>query len=192
MVVIICPDDINGDSWSTATLQTSTGMLSGITQGSASPTFDMSKCFILAPTSLSYDSSTSGDSIWQDYVSTEYSNAGTTSIGSWEDVTIAVNIMGFKSFASYFNFENGMDEFFVTYNGDLVSQPDNIYIVSFFAGDSLTQAIANGYQLMDDPLTYGLNNIVLGSSANNLPILGRIDDVHSLQGTLISHRHYPV
>ena len=140
---------------------------------------------------MSYDSSTAGD-IWQEYVSTEYSNAGTTSIGSWEDVITAVGVMGVKSFASYFNFENGMDEFFVTYYGDLVSEPDNNYIVSFFVGDSLIQAIANGYQLMDDPLTYGLNNIVLGSSANNLPILGRIDDVHSLQGTLISHRHYPV
>ena len=179
MVVIICPDDINGDSWSTATLQTSTGMLSGITQGSASPTFDMSKCFILAPTSLSYDSSTSGDSIWQDYVSTEYSNAGTTSIGSWEDVIIAVGVMGVKSFASFFNFENFADEFFVTYNGNLVSQPGNNYFVTFFAGLSVDQVVGLGYPLMADPLTYGLNNIVLYSSTNYLPILGRIDYVFS-------------
>ena len=184
MVVIICPYDFR-DAWYTAYLDTNTGTLSEITQQSQFSSPDTSKCFILAPTSLSY-SSTTVRSQREGYVSTQYSKVGTTSLGAWEDVVIAVRVMGVSLFASYFSFEAGADEFFVTYNGNLVSRDTSNYFVSYFAGASAP----SGYGMFAAPLTNGANAIVLGSFQYTLPILGRIDQVRSLQGTLISTTLY--
>ena len=184
VVLIICSDHL-GDAWYTANMAISTGDLYEVTQQSLLPSPDISKCFILATTSLSY-SYTTGQSQREGYVSTQYGNVGTTSLGAWEDVVIAVRVMGVSLFASYFSFEAGADEFFVTYNGNLVSRDTSNYFVSYFAGASAP----SGYGMFAAPLTNGANAIVLGSFQYNLPILGRIDQVRSLQGTLMSTTLY--
>ena len=184
MVVLICEDEVR-DAWYTAYLETSTGTLSEVTQRSLLPSPDISKCFILAPTSLSY-SYTTVRSQREGYVSTQYDKVGTTSLGAWEDVEIAVRVMGVRSFALYFDSAPGSDEFFVTYNGNLVSGTTRNYFVSYFAGASAP----SGYQVHAAPLTDGANAIVLGSYQSTLPILGRIDQVRSLQGTLMSTTLY--
>ena len=187
VVVIICPNVIR-NAWYTAHLQTNTGTLSEITQQSLLPSPDISKCFILAPTSSSYPPATVlGQRLG--YVITQYSKVGRNSLGAWEDVVIAVRVMGVNLFASYFGLEDKKAKFFVTYNG-LILDPDAIragytYYVSYFDGT----AAPVGYGLRD-ALTEGSNSIVLGSSSYVLPILGKINIIASLQGTLISTSFY--
>ena len=186
VVLIICSDHL-GDAWYTANMAISTGDLYEVTQQSLLPSPDISKCFILATTSLPY-SSTTVRSQREGYVSTQYSKVGTTSLGAWEDVVIAVRVMGVSLFASYFSFEAGADEFFVTYNGNLVSRDTSNYFVSYFAGASAP----SGYGMFAAPLTNGANAIVLGSFQYTLPILGKISNIVTLQGTLISTTLYQI
>ena len=114
-------------------------------------------------------------------MSTQYSKVGPTSLGDWYDVVAAVRVMGVNLFASYFRFVPGADEFFVTYNGNLVSGTDKNYFVSYFDGT----AAPVDYGVRAAPLTDGANAIVLGSFRHNLPVLGKIRVIISQLGTLI-------
>ena len=187
LVLIICPDELR-DAWYTAHLETSTGTLSEVTQRSLLPSPDTSKCFILATTSLSY-SSTTGQSEREGYVSTQYSKVGTTSLGAWEDVLVAVRVMGVSSFASYFSFVPGSDEFFVTVASQFTIDDDSSsFLVSYFAGVSAPDR----YEMFAAPLTDGANAIVLGIYQSTLPILGKISKIVTLQGTLMSTSLYQI
>ena len=187
VVLIICSDHL-GDAWYTANMAISTGDLYEVTQQSLLPSPDISKCFILATTSLPY-SSTTVRSQREGYVSTQYDKVGTTSLGAWEDVVIAVRVMGVSLFASYFSFEAGADEFFVTLNNQLLlSGTTRNYFVSYFAGASAP----SGYGMFAAPLTNGANAIVIGSYQSTLPILGKISNIVTLQGTLISTTLYQI
>ena len=191
VVVIICPNIIR-DAWYTAYLQTSTGTLSEITQRSLLPSPDISKCFILAPTSSYYPSTTElGQRLG--YVGGQYRKVGPFSLGAWEDVVIAVRVMGVGSFASYFSLQAGAAKFFVTYNG-LILDPDatraNVLAHSYYVSYYVNGLLPGGSGLRAAPLTDGANSIVLGSFPYGLPILGKIDLIISLQGTLISTSFY--
>ena len=141
-------------------------------------------------------------------MSAEYSKVGTTSLGAWEDVVIAVRVMGVNHFVTYFGFVTyniftpRADQFFVTYNGNIESSPSKNYIVQYSDGTALPNAYVTfySYVVRAAPLTDGSNSIVLGSLDqyytslsgywDTLPILGKINNIISLQGTLISTSLY--